>query len=98
MPLDPQVKVMLDAMAEMRLDHFERISSYTAEGLRAAIEAQRMPVPLAEVRKVEDRTLPSPDGNDVPVRIYWPVGGDEPLPVVVFFHGGGWVIGGIDSH
>jgi len=98
MPLDPQVKVMLDAMAEMGLDHLERISTFTPESLRAAIEAQRMPAPLAEVGKVEDRTVPGPDGNEVPVRIYWPVGATESLPVVVFFHGGGWVFGGIDSH
>lgn len=36
---------------------------------------------------------------DVPVRIYEPVAGpDSPLPVVVFFHGGGWVLCGLDTH
>jgi acetyl esterase len=98
MPLDPQVKTMLDAMSQMGLDHFERISTMSAPELRAAIDAQRMPVPVAEVGKVEDRTIPGPDGNDVPIRIYWPVGAGSSLPVVVFFHGGGWVIGGIESH
>jgi acetyl esterase len=98
MPLDPQVKGMLDAMSQMGLDHFERISTFSAQGLREALDAQRMPVPLTEVGKVEDRTIPGPDGNEVPVRIYWPVDAAPSLPVVVFFHGGGWVIGGIESH
>jgi acetyl esterase len=98
MPLDPQVKGMLDAMSQAGMDHFERISEFSAQGLRDALDAQRMPVPLAEVAKVEDRTVAGPDGNDIPVRIYWPLGGEAPLPLVVFFHGGGWVIGGIESH
>jgi acetyl esterase len=72
MPLDPQVKGMLDAMAQMGLDHFERITTFSAQGLRDTLDAQRMPVPLAEVAKIEDRTIPVPDGADVPVRVYWP--------------------------
>jgi acetyl esterase len=96
--LDPQVKGMLDAMSQMGLDHFERISTFSAQGLRDALDAQRMPVPMAEVGRLEDRTIPGPDGNDVPVRIYWPVDEAPSLPVVVFFHGGGWVFGGIESH
>jgi len=44
----------------------------------------------------EDRTIPGPNG-DIPVRIYRPEG-DGPFPVVVFFHGGGFVIGSITSH
>jgi acetyl esterase len=98
MPLDPQVKVMLDAMAQMGLDHFERISAFSAPQLRETLDAQRIPAPIEEVGKVEDRAIAGPDGNDIPVRIYWPVGAEGRLPVVVFFHGGGWVIGGIESH
>jgi acetyl esterase len=102
MPLDPQVKGMLDAMAQMGLDHFERISTFSAPSLRAALDAQRMPVAAPEVAKVEDRTIPGPDGNDVPIRIYWPVpsvaDAGTPPALVVFFHGGGWVFGGLETH
>jgi acetyl esterase len=45
---------------------------------------------------VEDRTIPGPAGP-VPVRVYTPVG-DGPLPVLVFFHGGAFFIGSIDTH
>ncbi|WP_249420288.1 alpha/beta hydrolase [Rhabdothermincola salaria] len=54
-----------------------------------------IPSPV-ELASIVDRTIPGP-GGELPVRIYRP-NDDQSLPVVVFFHGGGWVIGGLDSH
>lgn len=48
------------------------------------------------VAKVEDRSVPGPEGS-IGVRIYTPEG-KGPFPVVVFYHGGGWVTGSIDTH
>jgi acetyl esterase len=48
------------------------------------------------VDKVENRTIPGPDGP-IPVRIYTPTG-SGPHPLLVFFHGGGFVICSLDSH
>lgn len=45
---------------------------------------------------VEDRTIPGPAG-EIPVRVYRPHS-DEPLPIVVYFHGGGFVLCGLDTH
>ena len=45
---------------------------------------------------IEDTTVPGPAG-DLPVRIYRPQGAG-PLPVIVYFHGGGWVVGSIETH
>jgi acetyl esterase len=45
---------------------------------------------------VEDRTVPGPDG-DIPVRVFAPAS-DEPLPVLAYFHGGGWIRGSIETH
>jgi acetyl esterase len=47
------------------------------------------------VAKVEDRRLPG-SGLEIPVRIYTPAG-PGPFPILVWFHGGGWVIGDLDS-
>jgi acetyl esterase/lipase len=44
-----------------------------------------------------NRTIPGPAG-DIPVRLYLPPGDEKLHPLVVFFHGGGWVIGSLDSH
>jgi acetyl esterase len=44
-----------------------------------------------------DRTVPGPAG-DIPVRVYVPPTGTAPRGLVVFYHGGGWVICGLDTH
>ena len=44
-----------------------------------------------------DRTIPGPAG-EIPVRVYLPPGEGGSRPLVVFYHGGGWVICGLDSH
>ena len=50
-----------------------------------------------DVHAVENRTIFS-SKSDIPVRIYHPSAATAPLPVLVYFHGGGWVIGDIDTH
>ena len=68
---------------------------------RARIELDRSapivdfdPMPLASVK---GRTIPGPGGS-IPIRIYQPEGEHGPKPVLVFFHGGGFVVGSIESH
>ena len=51
--------------------------------------------PLQEVARVEGRTIAGPK-QPIPIRVYWPVNGKD-LPAVVYYHGGGWVIGNVDS-
>jgi len=50
------------------------------------------------VGNVENREIPGPDDNRIPIRIYAPEEREEPSPVMVYFHGGGWVLGGLDTH
>jgi len=47
------------------------------------------------VAKVEDRNIPGP-GGEIPVRIYTPEG-SGPFPILVWFHGGGWVLGDLEN-
>lgn len=61
---------------------------------RAAMAARPLP-PGAPVARVENRSVPGSAG-DIPVRIYWPTD-QTPLPVLVWFHGGGWVLGTLDA-
>lgn len=49
-----------------------------------------------ELASVDDRAIPGPAG-EIPVRIYTPKG-DAPFPIVVFFHGGGFTIGSLNTH
>ena len=41
---------------------------------------------------------PGFQGLEIPVRVYTPPGKRERLPVMVFFHGGGWVVGTLETH
>ncbi len=95
MALDPAAKAVMDMMEENGVS-FAGIASMTAVELRNRMQLGDMPV--EDVARTEDRVIPGPDGTELPIRIYWAEVTDEARPVVVFFHGGGWVIGGIDSH
>ena len=95
MALDPAAKAVMEMMEDNGVS-FKGISSMTAVELRNMMQTGELPV--EDVARTEDRVIPGADGTELPIRIYWPSTSDEPLPVVVFFHGGGWVIGGIDSH
>ncbi|MEO8694830.1 MAG: alpha/beta hydrolase [Acidimicrobiales bacterium] len=97
MPLDAQAKMMIDGMKAMGFElHTPGI---TPEDMRRQMEERKVPpVDVPEMAKVEDRKFTASDGGQIPIRIYWPTDAPGPHPVVVFFHGGGWVIGSIESH
>ncbi|MEM6581818.1 MAG: alpha/beta hydrolase [Pseudomonadota bacterium] len=56
-------------------------------------------VPSSKVDRVEDRTIPT-DWGGIDIRIYWPSGGDSTtsLGIFVMYHGGGFVMGDVDTH
>ena len=85
--------MVLDALAEIGLPPLETLSVVDARAVMAAVAATRPPSP--EVGEVIDAVMPGP-GGDLPYRLYRPTV-DGPHPVVVYFHGGGWVLGDLDS-
>ena len=96
MALDPQVKALLDMLAAAGGPPLEQMEVPAA---REMYLAMRPPTAGAAVAKVEDRRIPGGGaGVEIPVRIYTPEGGDGPFPIVVYFHGGGWVIGDLETH
>jgi acetyl esterase len=94
MPVHPEAQLLLSALAEAGLPPFEEM---TVPGARAAVHAFRqMQGEPAPVGSVVDRSVPGAAG-DIPVRVYTPEGeAAHPRPVVVYFHGGGWVVGDLD--
>jgi acetyl esterase len=90
-PIHPQAVAVIDIMAQMGVSFGGNPSD-----LRALIAS--FPRPAGEsVDAVVNRTLPGPAG-EVPVRIYTPAGGGSGLlPALVWFHGGGWVFGSLDT-
>src|SRR5438552_11890278 len=94
MPLEPQTKALLDAMraSGASLDFGDLSASETRRRMEQTPIARGAPEPVA---KVEDRLIPGP-GGELAIRIYTP-DGPGPLPVLVYFHGGGWVLGNLDN-
>jgi cation diffusion facilitator CzcD-associated flavoprotein CzcO/acetyl esterase/lipase len=93
--LQPDVARMLDTLAEIGLPPLETLPVADARAVMAAAASMRPPSP--EVGDVIDGVLPGPDG-DLPYRLYRPlVPAEGPHPLVVYFHGGGWVLGDLDS-
>jgi acetyl esterase len=91
MPLHPEAQQLLAALAAAGLPPFEHMTVPQArEAAKGFIDLQGEP----EETATEDRTIPGPAG-DIPARVYTPTG-DGPKPVIVYFHGGGWVIGDLD--
>lgn len=94
MTLDPQSRALLDALTA----DIPPVESLTPEHARRASQERRAraQVPDVPLASVEDRTTAGA-AVDLPVRVYRPIL-DVALPVVVFFHGGGWVLCDLDSH
>ena len=94
MPIDPQAQAFLDQLSALGA---QPLSSMPVADARRAMDAlASLRVDPAPVRSAVDRRVPGPAG-EVPVRIYTP-NAPAPLPLLVYFHGGGWVLGGLDTH
>ncbi len=92
MVLDQDTRNLLDMMAGMGMSD---IADLTPEQARA-MRLTPPPANPTPVGAIADRTVPGP-GEPIPVRIYTP-GKRSLAGALVYFHGGGWVIGDLDSH
>ena len=91
MPLHPQAQQVIEATRALGLP-----PNHTVTPAEARANAAKRPRGAGpEVGKVENRAVPGP-ASDVPVRIYTPEG-DGPFPILVWYHGGGWVVGDLES-
>lgn len=95
--LDPDVLLVLDMIRLAGRPPFEQLTPAEAREayMKSRAVLQPEPEPVGEAR---DLTAPGPHG-DIPLRLYRPAAaGGAPLPGLVYYHGGGWLLGGLDSH
>ncbi len=95
MALDPALAALLSAQGVLTAPDLAGLP------LAQALAALRAPKPLvvpppAEAAIVEDGRIPGPEGDMIPIRIYRPPGAGR-FPLLLNFHGGGWVGGGISN-
>lgn len=92
MPLDPQAKKLLEAGKGL-----PPLQTLSVKDARARLlEAFRTKGEPEHVHNVENRSIPS-QGGEIPIRIYTPKHAG-PLPILVFFHGGGGVVNNLETH
>src|SRR5437763_12237392 len=98
MALDKQAQHVIDIIARAGRPGYQTM---TAPEARLAYKETRGPLQAAppEVAAVVDRSIAGPGGT-LALRLYRPLGStaDQMLPALVYFHGGGWTIGDLDTH
>ena len=94
--LDAEVQL---ALAMLRMTGHRSLDRMTPSQAREELRRSARvfagtPIPMA---RIEPDAIPTPAGP-IPVRLYVPRGPDRRRPLVVYYHGGGWVVGGLDTH
>ena len=98
MPLDPDAQLVLEMIRIAGRPPFETL---TPDEARLAYVNSRkvLQPPPEDVADVRDLTAPGP-ASDIKLRVYRPAGttGADKLPALIYYHGGGWLLGDLDSH
>src|SRR5436305_14661805 len=97
MPVDAKLQAILNTGKALGIPPIETMTVPEARAERAAM--MRRYVPMLEYAgvKVEERAI-SAGGRSMTLRVYRPERASGILPIVVFFHGGGWVVCTLDTH
>jgi acetyl esterase len=93
--IEPTTRAFLDAVNAQGGPQLYELSVAEARGVLAGAQAGDVPKLPAEI---EDRTIPGGPNGQVPIRIVRPHQTRGRLPVVMYFHGGGWVLGDRNTH
>jgi acetyl esterase len=92
--LEPKTQAFVDALSAQGGKPIYELSYGEARKVLEEAQAGATALPA----DVEDKVLPIGPTGEVSVRIYRPKGAKGPLPVVMYFHGGGWVLGSKHTH
>ncbi len=97
-PTDLLTPAMRDVLVRMARAARPAMHTLSPQAARAAYEAGAgiLEIPSPQLARVEDFSIPARDGYDLPMRLYAP--SRDKLPVLLYFHGGGFTIGSIASH
>ncbi|RKE35921.1 acetyl esterase [Paraburkholderia sp. BL23I1N1] len=99
MPLNPKIEQVLDMIARAKRPQLHEL---TPQQARASYEksAPILEIASAPMFSVEDQRVPTRDGATIRARLYQPVEPSwaEPAPALVYYHGGGFTVGSVDTH
>lgn len=93
--IDPKIIALLQEMQQQGVPPVQSMKPHEARRTRNPT-LEHLNGSSETVAKIENLNIPGP-GGDLPIRVYTPEG-KHPFPVLVYFHGGGYVIGNLDTH
>ena len=96
MPLHPQAQALFDLLGLTTLPGIETLTPQAARDRFKTLTEARKLMGAENIREVRDVAIPGPAG-EIQIRIYTP-DVPRPAPALIFYHGGGWVIGDLESH
>src|SRR5215831_9320095 len=98
MALDPQARAVIDLAIKSGRPAYNTLGPKEARQLFRETRPGATPTPK-EIGAVRNLTVDGP-GGPIPLRVYRPAGvaSGTALPALVYYHGGGWVIGDLDTH
>ncbi|HEY6262181.1 MAG TPA: alpha/beta hydrolase [Nitrospiraceae bacterium] len=101
--VDPQMATVLAALHSLKPKPIQSLSAEEArnqptiaDAVLDVLDGQGQSTAPQPVGKIQNRSIPGP-GGPIPIRVYTPHG-IGPFPIVVYYHGGGWVIATIDTY
>src|SRR5262245_34293836 len=89
--MDPQTLELLKQMNAIQAPPMETLP---IQEVRQQVASFAWPSPV-QLKAIENIRIPGPNG-EIPIRLYIP-DGEGPFPVFIYFHGGGWVFGTLDT-
>lgn len=93
----PDVRALLDLIATSTAPKLHQLDPVSARQM-VLMGRDLMDLPTGDIAVLRDIAIPAPDGRTIPARLYDPRVSRAPGPLLVFFHGGGFVLGDLDSH
>ena len=96
MPVHPQVQALIDALGMTTMPGLETLTPSAARDRFQVMAELRRQTGVEAIHEVRAVTIEGPAGS-LPLRVYTPAI-EKPAPALVFYHGGGWVIGDLESH
>lgn len=93
----PDVKIFLDYLNNVPGPQMHELGATEARALMSAMRAVA-DAPTGDLATIRDFAMAGPHGGEIPIRLYDPREAREPGPALVYFHGGGFVLGDLDTH
>lgn len=102
--IDPQMLAIIEQLRAYEAPPYPELTAAQAReapNATSAVEgilSKTGRPPIAPAVDIEHKLIPNPNGPEVLVRTYTPTRGNGPFPVIVYYHGGGWVIANLDTY